>query len=775
MRLVGATPRQVSVISAAESTVAAAAGVAAGFGLYFLLRPVLVTVDFTGTPFFLGDLSLTATDVLMVAIGVPVAAALSARIALRRVQISPLGVTRRTTPRPPRAYRLVPLVAGFLELAWFIGRDPRTSAGQVRAFLPGALLVLGGIVLAGPWLTMTGARFMARRTGRPAPLVAGRRLSDDPKAGFRAVSGLVLALCVTSATVGIIGALVAERGLPHGNRQIRDTLIGDYLRFDRQGPHGTVSTSPDSLLAALRSVPGVSGVTVIHTDPGPGPGALGGPVLGGGLAACDQLAGMPVFGTCPPGAGTASVNATFSTYGLDFVRHWPSVWPADTRTPEELRHLPVQEIVVTSDGSASALERARTLLAAAYPDQDMPYTVPEDRAQASQELDEYKQLADVVIAVSFPVAGCSLAVSVAGGLSDRRRPFSLLRLAGVPLRTLRRVVLLESALPLLVVAAVAIGTGFLAAQLFVRAQFGYSLRAPGAEYYLMVAGGLVAALGVIAAAGAAGGGLHPAAAAADHGTGDGPQRVTRAGRSPRPGPPRRAVIRCAAPPAAGPATHRIPAIGSAYRVDADQVLDITPLPAGKFDRSSIDSSVNGVDCGEDSMSTVVQPLHGVTSGGGERFESEVLPHLDRVYAGARQMASDPAAAERLVQRTFERAFRDFHWARPTTDVPAWLYHHMVNAWFEEEPRLRGLRASGTGSGAKGGGTVDAMMRGALGTLAPVVRITVYLADVEGFSKQEIARITEVPAGIVESRIRRAHQQLAGRLTQWLEDDGRPGR
>jgi hypothetical protein len=77
-------------------------------------------------------------------------------------------------------------------------------------------------------------------------------------------------------------------------------------------------------------------------------------------------------------------------------------------------------------------------------------------------------------------------------------PFSLLRLTGVPVGVLRRVVLLESAVPLLVVAVVAIGTGFLAAQLFLEAQLGYSLRAPSVEYYLIVLGGLAASLAVIA-------------------------------------------------------------------------------------------------------------------------------------------------------------------------------------------------------------------------------------------------------------------------------------
>jgi hypothetical protein len=108
IRLVGATPRQVSVISAVESTVAAAAGVAVGFVLFVLLRPAIAPIPFTGAPFYPSDLSLSMADILTVALGVPAAAAVAARLALRRVTISPLGVTRRVTPRPPCAWRRDP-------------------------------------------------------------------------------------------------------------------------------------------------------------------------------------------------------------------------------------------------------------------------------------------------------------------------------------------------------------------------------------------------------------------------------------------------------------------------------------------------------------------------------------------------------------------------------------------------------------------------------------------------------------------------------------------
>ena len=89
-------------------------------------------------------------------------------------------------------------------------------------------------------------------------------------------------------------------------------------------------------------------------------------------------------------------------------------------------------------------------------------------------------------------------MSVAGGLADRRRPFSLLRLTGTSLAVLRRVVLLESAVPLLVTAALSAGVALLTAQLFLRAQLRETLQPLGPAYYVLILGGLLASLAVIA-------------------------------------------------------------------------------------------------------------------------------------------------------------------------------------------------------------------------------------------------------------------------------------
>jgi predicted lysophospholipase L1 biosynthesis ABC-type transport system permease subunit len=132
------------------------------------------------------------------------------------------------------------------------------------------------------------------------------------------------------------------------------------------------------------------------------------------------------------------------------------------------------------------------------PDDRFPSTTGEFEADFAQSLVRWQQLANVAILASRPIAGCSLAVAVAGGLTDRKRPFSMLRLTGVQIGVLRRVVALESVVPLVLVAVLAIGMGFLAAHLFLRSQLHYSLAPPGIGYYLAVVAGLGASLAIVA-------------------------------------------------------------------------------------------------------------------------------------------------------------------------------------------------------------------------------------------------------------------------------------
>jgi len=120
-----------------------------------------------------------------------------------------------------------------------------------------------------------------------------------------------------------------------------------------------------------------------------------------------------------------------------------------------------------------------------------------DRCPADEVASLAGDVAAIIVA-SLIIAACSLAVNIVAGLGDRKRPFSLLRLTGVPTALLHRVVTLESALPLLLVAAVSIVVGLVSAALYLHSQVGIAFRIPGIAYWATVLGGLAASLAIIA-------------------------------------------------------------------------------------------------------------------------------------------------------------------------------------------------------------------------------------------------------------------------------------
>ncbi|HEY1830792.1 MAG TPA: FtsX-like permease family protein [Acidimicrobiales bacterium] len=497
MRLVGATPRQISVVSAVEAVVAALAGIAVGFALFFAFRPLLYHVPFTGAPFSEGDLSLHGIDIALAVIGIPVAAVVSARLALRRVQISPLGVTRRGSSRPPRMVRIIPLLAGIAVLAYFDAHGkPGSNGGQLLELLVGFVLLVVGLVLAGPWFTTAGSRLMTKRASRPSTLIAGRRLLDNPKAAFRFISGLVIALFVASALIGALSS-IASISSSAGGSAGKDTLAEPFCSFSTSNcPASTqVPSVPRQLLAELYATPGVRGVAVIHQVP-PGQQAnWGGPA---GVVACAQLAKTPAIGTCGPGVTVASIGYFLSNV-LGHNSHASSTaWPSAHLSAAKAARLPVDAIVVATDGPSRSLERVRTTLERAFPLQGQPLGVESLDPSNARLLTMIQDMIDVIIVASLIIAACSLAVNIVAGLGERRRPFSLLRLTGVSTSVLHRIIALESAMPLILVAAVSIAVGLASAALYLHSQVSIAFRIPGITYWATVLGGLAASLAIIA-------------------------------------------------------------------------------------------------------------------------------------------------------------------------------------------------------------------------------------------------------------------------------------
>jgi hypothetical protein len=217
---------------------------------------------------------------------------------------------------------------------------------------------------------------------------------------------------------------------------------------------------------------------------------------------------LAVLGQCAPGlrAVQASDSGLFNDNPMYNTK--PFVDSANPAYTGNLSGLPLQTVLVRVN-SPAALERVRTYLTintAPQPagGQGSAPTPPRTFGETLQiRLDRAATLEKIVyaaVALTLIVAGCSLAVAVGGGLVDRKRPFTLLRVSGTQVGVLSRVVMLEAAVPLLaatvVAAGIAYGTSILA---FVRlAPAGTAIPQLGSDYYALMGIGLAVAFGVIA-------------------------------------------------------------------------------------------------------------------------------------------------------------------------------------------------------------------------------------------------------------------------------------
>ena len=166
---------------------------------------------------------------------------------------------------------------------------------------------------------------------------------------------------------------------------------------------------------------------------------------------------------------------------------------------------------------------------------------------------------------------------------------------------------------------------------------------------------------------------------------------------------------------------------------------------------------------------------------GTTFDAEALGHVDSLYRTARRLTRTPADAEDLVQETYLKAFRAADSFEAGTNLRAWLFTILHNS-ARNRARDRARDTVAVDSEAveraadiqSAGGsvtpetlllrqTLGPELQAAIDALPEAFRQAVWLRDVEEFSYAEIAKMLEVPAGTVMSRISRGRQMLFDRL------------
>src|SRR5215471_13748682 len=224
----------------------AALGAVGGVVIFLLVRPALAGAALIGTQYFESALTPTIWGYLAMLVGVPVVAAFAALISLRRVQISPLGVSRRATPKPPSFWRLTILVLGVGLYVYGLSKTTHNSIGA-QAY-PGLLITMIGLVIAGPWLTSVTSRLFGRLIPGSSALLSTRRLADNPKAAFRSVTGLVLAVFLGTMVGALVPAVNSTEASP-ANASLSNVLL-DQVGLD---PHAGAK-----LLSGLDGIAGAT-------------------------------------------------------------------------------------------------------------------------------------------------------------------------------------------------------------------------------------------------------------------------------------------------------------------------------------------------------------------------------------------------------------------------------------------------------------------------------------------------------------------------------------
>ena len=474
LRLIGATKRQVGRVLMLESLLASVVGVIIGLGAFWLLQAPLQDFKMDGMRFNPSDLALTGMQYALI-IGLTLGLTMFVNWRrMRRAQISPLGVSRSVEKvKKLRAWRALVPALGIAFFAWLSskpGRDwldaNKESAIPMLLLTTALLLVMFGLILAGGWLTNKLSLLAARWANNGSMLIAGKRTAVHSRTVFRSVSGVVLALFAGSfyltATSGIEG-LNAQAVKDNGFSQLKRgtaIVIGRSL--------------PGDMAEQLQQKSYITSVATIY------------PREDGDAIRCQDLAKYTEH--------TCLNNARPDQFAL--LNFDKPVVKNVSLINDKVDTNGAKEYLVTLK-SDSDIEKLRTLVTAKANQYDLTYAVSgtdSKKPHINPTIREFADLAYVGIGVTLFVAVASLIVSTIGGLMERRRSLYTLRLSGMRLAQLKRLVMVESVAPLLTTSILSCGFGVWTGAVFT-STFSTTLKPVLTPTYFAIVGiGLVTAI-----------------------------------------------------------------------------------------------------------------------------------------------------------------------------------------------------------------------------------------------------------------------------------------
>jgi RNA polymerase sigma-70 factor (ECF subfamily) len=162
-------------------------------------------------------------------------------------------------------------------------------------------------------------------------------------------------------------------------------------------------------------------------------------------------------------------------------------------------------------------------------------------------------------------------------------------------------------------------------------------------------------------------------------------------------------------------------------------------------------------------------VRGAQRGSVSDLESLFREHWPRAYRAAYLVVHDAAAAEDIAQEAFLAAVRALDRFDRRRPFGPWLHRIVVNRAIDWS-RARALRREAGDAGIESVAAAAApdnphaqTLAGALAELSPEHRAVIVLRHLLEYSPGEIAELTGLPRGTVNSRLRRGLDHLAERL------------
>ncbi|MGO4958673.1 FtsX-like permease family protein [Bifidobacterium pseudolongum] len=203
LRLAGATTSQVVRLTAFDSALQALGGALIGIAGYFALMPLIMLLTFQNQHFTFAQLWVGPIALVATVAGVTLLALVSALLTLRRVAITPLGVSARQGQPLPSSVRLVIFLVALVGALAVLSNMQLINAGTgvMIAIIFGLVIGCFALInLVGSFAVTLRARSRARRPKNAATMIAMRRILDNPKRAWRNVSGIGLSVFIAGIT-----------------------------------------------------------------------------------------------------------------------------------------------------------------------------------------------------------------------------------------------------------------------------------------------------------------------------------------------------------------------------------------------------------------------------------------------------------------------------------------------------------------------------------------------------------------------------------------------